>query len=177
PLKCATPSKVPCPDANLARSCRDCNLRCRYAAPGRPDRGIPTPQQSLAKLASILADLHRGGNPGRRSIHHVDDPGSSLPGGRLDPLHVGVRQTEMMADLMHQHVRDEMPQRLLAFRPAVKQRAAVEEHHVGAARQVHHALLLKADTLVKPHQVERALELELTEHLLAAKILHPHTHV
>src|SRR5262245_60629 len=83
----------------------------------------------------------------------------------------------MMADLMHQNMRDEMTQRLLALRPAIKQRAAVKEYHVRAARQIHHALLLKADTVVKPHQVEWALELQRAQHLFGGKVLHPHDDV
>jgi hypothetical protein len=39
---------------------------------------------------------------------NVAGHGASIGNRRLDALHIGVRQPEMMADLVHQNVGDEM---------------------------------------------------------------------
>ncbi len=49
----------------------------------------------------------------------------------LDRLHVLVRKAEMVPDLVHQHVRDEVAKGFLVLGPVVQQRHAVEPDHVG----------------------------------------------
>src|ERR1041384_1497212 len=44
----------------------------------------------------------------------------------FDRLHVGVRQAEMVADLVHQHVRDDRAQRVVVLGPVVEDRTAIE---------------------------------------------------
>src|SRR5215213_6306806 len=45
-------------------------------------------------------------------------------------LHVGVREPEVVADLVHEDVGDEVPEGLLVRGPVVEERPAVEPDHV-----------------------------------------------
>ena len=54
---------------------------------------------------------------------------------RLDRPHVLVGETEMMADLVNQHVADHMDEILAGFAPVIEYRAAIEEDHVGLNRR------------------------------------------
>src|SRR5260370_30001054 len=58
---------------------------------------------------------------------------------RLDGVHVVVRQAEMVADLVHQHMGDDRPQRLLVLAPIIEDRPAVEPDHV---RHLHRRAVL-----------------------------------
>src|SRR5262245_37383520 len=49
----------------------------------------------------------------------------------LDRLHVGIRQAEMVADLMDQHMGDDGPERLLVLGPIIEDRSTIEPDHVG----------------------------------------------
>jgi hypothetical protein len=49
----------------------------------------------------------------------------------FDRLDVGIRQPEMMADLMDENVGHDFVQRILAVAPEVEQRPTVEPDHVG----------------------------------------------
>src|SRR5215470_15391575 len=80
----------------------------------------------------------------------------------------------MMTNLVDQHVGDKMPQRLAALGPAVEEGAAVKENHAGPVRYVHNALLVHTDALVKAHEVERAINPEFAQHLIAGKVLNTH---
>src|SRR5262245_34912108 len=71
--------------------------------------------------------------------------------GGFDALHVRVGEAKMMADLVDQHMGDEVAERLVAFRPVIEQRSAVEKYHIREARQVHDALLVEADAVIEPH--------------------------
>ena len=57
-------------------------------------------------------------------------PRRRLLGRLLDPLHVIVRQAEMVADLVDQHMGDDVAQRLLVLGPVVEDGAAVERDAV-----------------------------------------------
>ena len=80
-----------------------------------------------------------------------------LPRVSLDRLHIGVRQPEMVADLMDQDVTDDMAQRFLMLGPVIQDRPPVEPDHVGQAGDVLIALLWQADALEQAEQVELCL--------------------
>src|SRR5580704_5731705 len=93
-----------------------------------------------------------------------------LFGGLLDRRHVGVAQAEMMADLVNEHMLDDIAQRVLVLGPVIEDRPAVEPDHVrhlpgGAFRAER-----QADPLEQAEQVELALRLHLVKHLVAWKI-------
>src|SRR6516164_484874 len=80
-------------------------------------QGMVLFDDALGGLSS--AGSHRRRGP-RRSTHAC-----------LDRGHVVVGKTEMVADLVHQHVGDDRAQRLVVLGPVVEDRPAVEPHHVG----------------------------------------------
>src|SRR5580658_8832670 len=57
-------------------------------------------------------------------------------GRRLDCLHIVVGQPKMMADLVDQHMADDMADRLVVFGPVIEDRATIEPDHVGQPRDV-----------------------------------------
>ena len=73
-------------------------------------------------------------------------------------MHVGVGQAEMMADLMHQDMGDDLPKRVLVLGPIVEDRAAVEEHHLWERGRVHDALPGEIDAVIKTEQIEGRLD-------------------
>src|SRR5262245_24636623 len=79
-----------------------------------------------------LAILEAAGCRLSASFHMTRGP---LCHARLDLLHVVVRQAEVVADLVHQHVGDDGAERLVVLGPVVEDRAAVEPHHVGHLRR------------------------------------------
>lgn len=98
----------------------------RIAGPGKSIHAF-TPL-SAAKTTLRRNDLLRGRTPTDRAC-------ASCRRFFLDALHVLVRQAEMMADFMHQNMRDQIVQRLIArLRPVVENRAPVEKHHIRLAR-------------------------------------------
>src|SRR5271154_1017655 len=52
-----------------------------------------------------------------------------LLGGLLDRRHIGVAQPEMMADLVNEHMLDDVTQRVLVLGPIIEDRPAVEPDH------------------------------------------------
>src|ERR1700676_653132 len=90
---------------------------------------------------------------------------------RLDRLHVGVRQPKMMADLVDQHVTDDMAQGLLVLGPIVQDRPAIQPDHVGQPRQIVVALMRQSNALEQAEQLELALGLHFVEHLIGGEIV------
>src|SRR5436190_4402140 len=72
----------------------------------------------------------------------------------LDRVHVVVRQAEMMTDLMHQDMRDDMPKRLFVLGPIVQDRTPIEPDHVWHALRIAYRLKWQADALEQAKQVE-----------------------
>ena len=70
-----------------------------------------------------------------------------IPHLRLDRLHVGVRQPEMMADLVDQDVPDDMAQGFVMLGPVVEDRTAIEPDQVWQPGDVVAALERQADAL------------------------------
>src|ERR1700722_6644031 len=62
--------------------------------------------------------------PARRGVE-------SIRGLLFDRLDIGIREPEMMADLMDENVGHDFVQRILAVAPEVEQRSTVEPDHVG----------------------------------------------
>src|SRR6185312_15214342 len=112
--------------------------------------------------------------PGKRAICAI--LACDLPGTRLDPLHIGVRQPEMVPDLVDQDVADDMAQRFLMLGPVIQDRPPVEPDHVGQSGDVAVALLRQADALKQAEQVELALGLHLVQHLVGRKIVDADDH-
>src|ERR1700676_4398288 len=94
-----------------------------------------------------------------------------LAGLRPDCLHIVVRQPKMMADLVNQHMADDMAERLVMFGPVIQDRPAVEPDHVGEARDVLVAAKRQADADEQAKQIEFALGLHLVQNLLGRKIV------
>ena len=80
----------------------------------------------------------------------------------------------MMADLVHEDVRDDIPQRFIAIGPVIEYGAAVEEDHVRLAWQITEASPIQAYSLVKAHQIEGICQPQLLKHLVGREVLHPH---
>src|ERR1700704_2677922 len=84
---------------------------------------------------------------------------------RLDRLHVVVREPEMMADLMHQDVRDDGAEHFVMLGPVVQDRAAVEPDHVRHLHRRAFRAERQAYAMEQPHEVERAFDVHAVEHL------------
>src|SRR5260370_40382891 len=82
----------------------------------------------------------------------------------------------MMADLVNQHVADDMAQRFLMFGPIIQDRPAVEPDHVGQPRDVLIAAKWQAYPNEQAEQVEFALRLHLVENLIGRKIVDADDH-
>src|SRR5271166_200548 len=77
-----------------------------------------------------------------------------------------------MADLMHQHMRDDRRERVLALAPEIEQRSAVEPDHVGHfARVANRAALREAAPAKKTEEVELALGAHLVERLVVREVV------
>jgi len=82
----------------------------------------------------------------------------------------------MMANLVDQHVPDDVSQRLVVFGPVIEDRPAVEPDHVGQPRDISMALMRQADAVEKPEQVEFAFRAHLVEDFVGRKIIDPYDH-
>src|SRR3984957_11292040 len=90
---------------------------------------------------------------------------------RFDRRHVVIGETEMMADLVDQHMADDPSQRFVMFGPVIQDRAAIQPDHVGQPRNVVLAAKRQADALKQAEQVEFAFGLHLVEHFFGRKII------
>ena len=86
----------------------------------------------------------------------------------LQGMHVGIAQPEMMADFVHDDVRDKMVESLPAFTPFVEDWTAIE---VDGWRRVA-GLCGFADgaTRIKAGQVERTFDLHFSQNAVLGKI-------
>ena len=84
-------------------------MSLRFNQPPQPDRGAPAPTRDRPRQPIAEGLIIRGG---------------------FDRLHIGIRQAEMMADLVHQDVRDNSTKRIFVFGPVIEDRAAVEPDHI-----------------------------------------------
>src|ERR1700680_4795669 len=81
--------------------------------------GAATPSSVVNLSMSLFPRLRPGFSPIAAPVQGQFAKGL-IPGSRLDRLHVGVRQPKMMADLVDQHVTDDMAQGLLVLGPIVQ---------------------------------------------------------
>jgi len=95
----------------------------------------------------------------------------------LDRLHVGIRHAEMMPDLVHQHMRDDLAERVVMLGPVIENRAAVEPDHVWHLNGCALGTERQADALEQAKQVELAVRLHLVEDVLARKIIYSDDHI
>src|ERR1700730_11216249 len=77
---------------------------------------------------------------------------TTLARAGLDRLHVGVREAEMVADLVDQHMAHDVAQRLLVLGPVIQDRAAVEPDHVRKSGNVAMGLMRKPNTMKQAEQ-------------------------
>src|ERR1700754_1631159 len=96
---------------------------------------------------------------------------ADLSRGGLNRLHIGVGEAEMVADLVDQHVADDVAKRLFVLGPIAQDRTAVQPDHVGQAGDVAVALLRQTDALKQAKQVELALRLQLVEDFVSREIV------
>src|SRR5258708_19769702 len=82
----------------------------------------------------------------------------------------------MMADLVNQHVADDMAQGLVMLGPIIQDRAAIEPDQVGQPRDIVIAAERQADALEQAEQIEFALRIHLVEHLVGRKIVNADDH-
>src|SRR5579871_4706026 len=86
--------------------------------------------------------------------------GTALPAqrllvhARLDPLHVGIGEAEMVANLVHQHMAHDRTQRLIVLGPVVQDRPAVEPDHVRHRIWVADAEKRQTDPAEQAKQIE-----------------------
>src|SRR4051794_31006372 len=82
----------------------------------------------------------------------------------------------MMADLVNQHVADDMLQCFFVLGPVIEDRPAVEPNQIRQPGNVLIAAKRQADALKQAEQVELAFRVHFLEHLLARKIIDPDDH-
>ena len=92
---------------------------------------------------------------------------STAFGAFLDPLHVVVRQAEMMADFVDQHVADDMADGLVMLRPVVEDRPAVEEDARRLGRRPHGVAQADVEAVIEAGQLERILHPHLAQRVVA----------
>jgi hypothetical protein len=98
-----------------------------------------------------------------------------LTGSFLKRMHRLVAEAEVVADFVHQHMRDEMLERFVAaLDPFVEDRLAEQPDAVGQGARVADALLVKRQALVDTGQLERVLDPEPGERLLVGELLDQH---
>ena len=79
----------------------------------------------------------------------------------------------MMADLVNQHMGDDLAQRVGVFGPVVEYGASVESHPVGhLAGMGDDAIIRPPDPLEQPHQIERAFKLHVRADVFGGKFGH-----
>src|SRR3984957_1295125 len=101
---------------------------------------------------------------------------TSLPsfiGCLLEAFHVGVRQAEMMADLVHQDVLHDGAQGLVVLSPIIEDRSPVQPDHVWHLHGGAFAAERQAYALEQTEQVELGLGLHLGEDFLAREVVDP----
>jgi hypothetical protein len=80
----------------------------------------------------------------------------------------------MVADLVDEHVRDEVAERFLVLGPVIQERAAVEPDHVGELPGLKRGRPLRqADAAKEAEQIELALAFHLLERFVVGEILDP----
>src|SRR5207248_9033057 len=94
----------------------------------------------------------------------------------LNRGHIVVREAKMVADLVDQHMADDMAEALVVLGPIVQDRPAVEPDHVGQPRHVTKTLLWQADALEQAEQVELALAFHLVQDLLGREVIDTEDH-
>ena len=97
-------------------------------------------------------------------------------GRRLDRRHVGVRQAEMVADLVDEDVGDEVAEGLVVLRPVIEERRAGRARPCWASGRSRLAGLRQPDASEQAEQVELGLACHLGQGLLVGKILDHDAH-
>src|ERR1700722_18954483 len=82
----------------------------------------------------------------------------------------------MVADLVNQHMENDMAEGFVMFGPVIQDRSAVEPDHVGQPRNVLMAAERQADPLEQAEQVEFAGRAHLVEYLIGRKIVDADDH-
>src|ERR1700733_3623067 len=99
---------------------------------------------------------------------------TSLPsfiGCLFEAFHVGIRQAEMMADLVHQHVLYDGAQGLVVLGPVIEDRPPVQPDHIRHLHGGAFAAERKAHSLAQAEQVELGLGLHPAEDFLAREVV------
>src|SRR5271165_6729504 len=134
----------------------------------------PSPNPAAPLLYSLRDALVKA--PKSSSLRGTDSGSGAKPANRsagrsFDRLHVGVREPEMMADLMDEDMGDDFAERVLAVAPEVEQRPAIEPDHVGQfARLLDRAALGEPPAAKQAKEVEFALGPHLVERLVVREI-------
>src|SRR3954462_5495002 len=141
--------------------------------------GAATPS-SLMNLSIVLfpnppagAGLAETGEPRKpyAVLRPLGRPASI--GGPFDVFHVLIRHAEVMADLVHQHMRDDRAERLVMLRPVIEDRTPVEPDHVRHVCRRAFGAKWQPDTLKQAEDVELALQAHGVEGVVGGKIVDP----
>src|SRR3954453_17918535 len=124
------------------------------------------PPALKGKLADAMPSRGNGDGP----------PDTPLARTGLDRFHIAIGQAEMMADLVDQHVADDIAQRVLVFGQIIQDRPAVQPDHIRQPRDVLIAAKRQADALKQAEQVELALRFHVLQHLIGRKIVDADDH-
>lgn len=114
-----------------------------------------------------------GGTTGLSAQHqaHVEDVAELTRRG-FDCLHILIRQAEVVADFVDEHMGDDHAESFLMLSPIVEKGPAVENHHIGhAARLGHRRILSQAYALEQAENVERRFGLEIVQYIVRREIL------
>src|SRR6185295_16486337 len=91
---------------------------------------------------------------------------SSLVSGLFERFHIVIRHSEMMPDLVHQHMGDDRAERIVVLGPVIEDRAAVEPDHVWHLHRRAFRAERQPDAMKQPEDVELAAQPHPVEHLV-----------
>src|SRR3954471_22747158 len=142
--------------------------------------GAATPS-SLVNFSIVLLLSGRSVGGGVAETLRLRKPYSALVsrraaasiGGPFDVFHVLIRHAEVMADLVHQHMRDDRAERLVMLRPVIEDRTPVEPDHVRHVCRRAFGAKWQPDTLKQAEDVELALQAHGVEDVVGGKIVDP----
>ena len=94
-----------------------------------------------------------------------------VSGGFFKGVHVVVAETEMMADFVDRHVRDEVVKADAGLDPLFEDVATIKDDAVGHRAGVHRRFLAERPAMVEAGQIERVLQTEFGERLVVGQFL------
>ncbi len=83
----------------------------------------------------------------------------------------------MMADLMHQDMGHDSPERFMMPRPVIEDGPPVEMHHIGHRARCRTPALRQSHPLKQSQEIEFVVDAEIVENLRRRKLFDPDDHI